>query len=268
MRSTAAAIVAMTLVALVPVDVAAQTVGAGRVLDCEPESGFATDDSSHTVTCSVTDASGNPVQGVDVTFTEEGPGSFTSEGTTPAPDNDAQDGQEHRSDGAGQVSVTVQLLQTHTYGIQTITGTITGQAAGLPEATTECRRAADDPSGAPAGACQDSVEVEWSNGIVADYAYARTVTIRHRPRLAAFTGGVHSPRRGCYVRSDVVVKQVREGSDRIVGRDATDSEGKWRVNGGGRAGRYYAVVLYSRFTPNNGDFVECLRNRSVTIRID
>lgn len=297
-------VVVGVLVATLPGGVAAQAPGAGRILDCTPETTTAGRGSSRSVTCAVTDASGNPVQGVDVSFAEMGPAAITSSGTTPAPDNDAPDGQEYRTDSFGRVTIVVSTVTGDSFGSSTVTGQITGEASGAPSATTECAREVDDPAGAPAGTCEDAVTITWQtdappptlchDGIdndgdgyidypsdptcesfegvsemVDDHSSVGTnVTIRYRPRLRRWEGAIGSPIARCQRGRTVLLKRaLRDHRDPVAGADLSDRNGIWRITKGHRAGRYYAIARYKEFTNAAGDTVRCARDRSVTIRI-
>lgn len=118
-----------------------------RNIDCEPESADAPVGDSRTVTCVVRDQFGEPAAGQSVTFTEEGPGSFTT--STVA-----------TTDSEGKASATVTSDEA---GTQQITGTITDDVEGTePNETDDCDRNAGDPSGSGQGVCSDSVSVVWT----------------------------------------------------------------------------------------------------------
>lgn len=123
------------------------TPSQARTIDCEPESARNRIGTEHSVTCTVRDGNGRPAQGEGVTFSEEGPGDFT----TP---------QQRNTNAQGQVTATTTSNQA---GTQTITGTLTAATQGEPD-TDECDRAANDPQGAPAGQCSDTVEKTWRRG--------------------------------------------------------------------------------------------------------
>jgi Ca2+-binding RTX toxin-like protein len=118
----------------------------GRAIDCEPEASTTDTSATRTVTCVVTNSSGQPQQGVSVSFTEDGPGQFT----TPS---------QVTTDDQGRASVTVASDES---GTQTITGTITNSFQSEPD-TDECDRAANDPQGAQQGVCSDSVTNTWES---------------------------------------------------------------------------------------------------------
>jgi hypothetical protein len=123
------------------------TTNAGRAIDCAPEEAETPTDQQHVVTCTVTDAAGQPAPGVEVTFSESGPGEIVG-------------GNQKTTGQNGTASVTVRSTAT---GQQTITGTITDSTQSEPD-TDECNRAAGDPTGAPQGVCSDSVTNTWTEG--------------------------------------------------------------------------------------------------------
>ena len=116
-----------------------------RTIDCEPESAANPTGATHTVTCTARDRFGEVVAGEGVTFSESGPGDFT---TTTQVTTNAQ----------GVATATVTSSEA---GTQTITGTLTDQLTAEPN-VDDCERAANDPAGAPAGTCADSVTKTWS----------------------------------------------------------------------------------------------------------
>lgn len=121
-------------------------VAEGRTIDCEPETAGKQTGTTHTVTCTVRDRTGNPVKGEGVTFSESGPGSIQGSTTDTTDEN-----------GRADVTVT-----SNEEGTQTVTGTLTDDLqGGEPGHVDECDRAAGDPSGAPAGQCSDDVTVTW-----------------------------------------------------------------------------------------------------------
>lgn len=115
-----------------------------RTIDCKPENATNRVDTEHVVTCTVHDVNGQPADDEGVTFTEEGPGTFVSDSQVNT-----------NSQGVARATVT-----SDARGDQTITGTLTTATEGEPD-TDECERAANDPAGAPAGVCADTVNKEW-----------------------------------------------------------------------------------------------------------
>lgn len=119
----------------------------GRSIDCAPQNATNATGVTQTVVCIVIDRFGEPVPNESVTFTENGPGEIT--GATTA-----------TTDANGQVQTTVMSLQP---GTQTVTGTITDDLTGNePNEADECDRVANDPGGALAGACSDSITLTWT----------------------------------------------------------------------------------------------------------
>jgi Ca2+-binding RTX toxin-like protein len=121
------------------------TALAARTIDAEPETATNPPGTIHAVTATVKDQFGNPVSGVNVTFTEAGPGEFRAGGSTQTVTTDAN----------GQARAEVTTLATET-GDQTITASLPTTAG-----VDECERAAGDPAGAPAGVCADTVTKTW-----------------------------------------------------------------------------------------------------------
>ena len=119
----------------------------GRRIDCEPETDSNPTGTNHVVTCTVTDGSNRAVQGESVTFTESGAGQISGSSTA-------------TTDANGRATVTTTSSEA---GEQTITGTITNDTTGAePTEVDECDRPANDPSGAPAGECSDTVTKTWT----------------------------------------------------------------------------------------------------------
>ena len=120
----------------------------GRTIDCEPETGTNPVNTPHTITCTVRDRFGDPISGEGVTFASTGVGTITPATAT--------------TGAAGTVTATMNSAQQ---GTQTATGTLTDDLSGTePAEVDECDRAAADPTGAPAGVCQDSVTKTWTGG--------------------------------------------------------------------------------------------------------
>jgi Ca2+-binding RTX toxin-like protein len=117
-----------------------------RTLDCEPETATNAINTQHTVTCTARNSAGQPVAGEAVTFTSTGVGTLTA--NSPTTGND------------GTVTATITSAAA---GTQTVTGTVTDDLNGNePTDVDECDRAANDPTGTPAGACADSVTKTWT----------------------------------------------------------------------------------------------------------
>lgn len=121
-------------------------LGEGRTIDCEPETATNPVNTQHTITCTVRDRFGDLISGEGVTFASTGVGTITPATAT--------------TGAAGTVTATMTSAQQ---GTQTATGTLTDDLSGTePAEVDECDRAANDPTGAPAGVCQDSVTKTWT----------------------------------------------------------------------------------------------------------
>ena len=143
---------------------------AGRTIVCEPENDSNPVNTQHTVTCTVRDRFGVPIQGVGVTFTEDGQGDFTSRGTS--------------TDANGQVRAVTTSSQG---GTQTITATIDDDLqGGEPGEVDECDQAAGSPANAPAGACSDSVAKTWIPASASPTQFERDVTIEAQKSTLVF----------------------------------------------------------------------------------
>ncbi len=134
----------------------------GRTIACLPETATNPVNTQHTVTCTVRDRFGDPVEGEGVTFTEDGPGDFTSRGS--------------RTDANGQIRA---VTTSTTPGTQTITATLDRDLSGAePGEVDECDRAAGNPENAPQGACSDSVTKTWTGGTTTSITqFGRDVSI-------------------------------------------------------------------------------------------
>lgn len=115
-----------------------------RNVELSPDDATREPGTEHEVTASVTDKFGNPVAGVGVTFTEDGPGRFVEGGSQTTRTTDAQGRATARTTAASNES-----------GEETIT-------ARLDARDTECDEPENRPEqGDPAGNCSDSVTVTW-----------------------------------------------------------------------------------------------------------
>ena len=119
------------------------TVASARYVDLKPEGPFSTTaGQSREVTATVTDVNGSPVQGVQVSFSESGPGTFTG-GATVAATTDAS--------GVARATLTSAAADR---GTQQVTATITTP-------NTQCAQAAGQGGSAQtpnptAGSCADT----------------------------------------------------------------------------------------------------------------
>lgn len=80
-----------------------------------------------------------------------------------------------------------------------------------------------------------------------------------------FSGAVKSVTK-CKPMRQVVVRKVRQGPDRLIGRATTNDRGKWSVAEPDAKGRYYAKVAKRIFT-QDGTRVECGGAKSKTIKV-
>ncbi|HVL90103.1 MAG TPA: Ig-like domain-containing protein [Actinomycetota bacterium] len=95
------------------------------------------------VTATVRDRFDNPVPGVAVVFSEDGPGGFTG--------------------GAASINATTGPGGAATAAVATEPGQVGSQtvAASISPADTDCELAAADPAGAPAGVCRAEAVLGW-----------------------------------------------------------------------------------------------------------
>jgi RTX calcium-binding nonapeptide repeat (4 copies) len=118
---------------------------APRNIDAKPEEATNAPGTVHRLTAVVTDREGDPVQGVSVTFTESGVGTFVGGGSTVTATTD--------DDGRATAETTTLTTER---GTQTITATLPTTSA-----VDECERAAGDPAGSPKGNCSDQITKTW-----------------------------------------------------------------------------------------------------------
>jgi protocatechuate 3,4-dioxygenase beta subunit len=116
--------------------------GVARIIDLMPKTATNAPGTIHTVTATVTDINGEPVEGVEVNFTELGVGFFVAGSDTSVETDANGEAEAYTTTIAGQV------------GAETITGTI-------DDATTDCGLNA-----APAGICEDTVDKTWAVPVV------------------------------------------------------------------------------------------------------
>ncbi|MFN2587482.1 MAG: Ig-like domain-containing protein [Actinomycetota bacterium] len=194
-----------------------------RTIACQPETATNPVNTQHTVTCTVRDRFGEPVEGEAVTWTEDGPGDFTSRGS--------------RTNANGEV---VAVTSSSQGGTQTITATLDDDLQGAePGEADECDRAAGDPSGAPAGACSDSVTKTWTPTTTSPAQFARDVSIEAQKNRIVFgknvtLGGTVESDEGApaactdFVEVDIL-RDVVGGRDEfeLFATEQTDSSGAY-----------------------------------------
>jgi hypothetical protein len=117
----------------------------------------------------------------------------------------------------------------------------------------------------------DIITVELQNELgnfVDAAAVQKRVTQTRKPRVRStitirgkFRGRVNSVRNPCERRRRVVLKKVRPGPDRTVGRDRTNAQGRWRINKPNAKGRFYARAVKKETAT-----IICRPARSRTVR--
>lgn len=120
--------------------------GQARTIDCTPEDATNPVGTTHTITCTVTDINGQPVSGVEVTFSKRScPGELPTDKT-------------ETTDANGQV--TIQIFTD--LNAPTGTSVVRGEITNPNEARTECART--PATGETAGVCFDDVTKTWTRG--------------------------------------------------------------------------------------------------------
>jgi hypothetical protein len=79
-----------------------------------------------------------------------------------------------------------------------------------------------------------------------------------------FEGKVRSSDAACKRRRTVIVKRVKKGPDRVVGRDVTNDSGAYRVPAQNPTGRFYALATRKAGGASNGG--NCLKAGSKKVR--
>ncbi len=96
------------------------------------------------------------------------------------------------------------------------------------------------------------------------------VTIRYSGERDAFQGRVSSAEERCVRKRIVLLKKVvKDGPDRVLSRDVTNREGRYRMEGfRNPRGRFYAVARRKEVTPPGvvNPTTICTRSRSNRIR--
>lgn len=92
------------------------------------------------------------------------------------------------------------------------------------------------------------------------------VTIRYNAEKSQFQGRVTSEKPSCVRNRTVVVFRRTPGQDPEVGRDRTNTNGRWKVEVNAAQGRFYARVLRRVRTPEGHRHV-CKAARSETIEV-
>lgn len=238
-------------------------VGDANNIECTPDNGTANSGDIVTISCLVTDETGQPVPGVVVSFSETGAGTFRT-GTSPQTDV---------TDASGVATAEI-VTGTTEEGTITVTGTIQDRAdnpntatvneATEPGADTNCgvngvadpgtnadcsdtatvvvTQRDNTPPPPPNPACSDGIDNDKDGRIdfpadedctdELDNAerdiggrFNTTITIRYnrKARPRAFKGALASQRDECTEGRTVILKKKRPGKDRVVGRDGSSN---------------------------------------------
>ena len=111
----------------------------------------------------------------------------------------------------------------------------------------------------------DVVAWDWSTGRY--YSVRSKIIISYVRRRGEFSGDLRAGHYECRADREVVLRKIRTGRDRVVGRDLSEYTGAWAVPAQGR-GRFYARVERVVYDDDlNGSTTECLAARSETIRL-
>lgn len=173
----------------------------------------ATPGGTHQVKATVLDRLGNPVAGQSVTFTESGPGRFTSGPSTEPSTITATTGAD------GTITVELTSLSTES-GTETVVATLPTTGG-----VDECERAAGDPTGAPAGSCSASTSFTWTTGqsttfkILSPASYYTTVA---GGTFANFSGVGGAPGEVLTVH-----RKIGNGSYTTMAGPTVGSDGTW-----------------------------------------
>lgn len=136
-----------------------------RTIDCEPETGTNEADEDHVVTCEILDRNGNPVANATAFGQEVGAGQWETQGTLSCDPLITGDPNTciFTADTSGVITATLENPQQQT-GDNSMTFELAGGnnppgggRASQNAALDECERPADNPAGAPAGVCTDTV---------------------------------------------------------------------------------------------------------------
>ncbi|MGH2807756.1 MAG: hypothetical protein ACRDKT_10835 [Actinomycetota bacterium] len=93
------------------------------------------------------------------------------------------------------------------------------------------------------------------------------ITIRFADGRDRFSGAVRSEENACERGRRVILKKVKRGPDKTVGRTRTNPRGRWSIKEEGARGRYYAKTPKRNVDPAGaGPRFECGAAKSRTIR--
>lgn len=272
-------------------------VGPGTTISCTPDGQQANPGSTVLVTCNIADATGSPVSGGIVNFTETGPGTIDNFG--------CQNTNTGTSDANGTCTTTARTASNES-GTQTVTGTLTnGNCAG----TGNPAGPGNPNTGAPANTdCSDTATINWtsqtqtppsnpecSDGVDNDGdgqtdfpndpecnnpednseadiggRFNTSLTFRYdrNGNPPAFKGQVISDRKECTQRRMVKIRRVKKGRDPVVAKDRSNNKGNYvAVKKHIRRGKYYSRTPKVVKTSASGATLVCLGARSSTVKL-
>ena len=93
-----------------------------------------------------------------------------------------------------------------------------------------------------------------------------SVTMRYDVGDAELEGGVASSVRRCAVGREVDIYKRRDGRDRLIGTDWTNTQQAWSLRRRRAHGAFYAVVSATEVQTADGATVDCGEDRSPTVR--
>lgn len=149
-----------------------------RNLACTPATAQNPAGTQHRVTCTVTDRLTQPVPGVTVNATEQGPGHFTNQSASNC--TPVSGGSCLVTNTAGQVEFTDETnpdeIGTQTFNFS-ITNSGGGTANGQPQLTNECTFVAGNPNGTTSGGnCTAQTTKDWVNPSPSPTVHTRSIT--------------------------------------------------------------------------------------------
>jgi hypothetical protein len=119
------------------------------------------------------------------------------------------------------------------------------------------------PSSSAAGTSSASPTPSGSTTPAPGETHAASLTIDYN--RGVFSGEVRSAAK-CETQRKIVLRKVRKGPDRIVGRDTTNAKGKWAISVDKAHGKYYAKALKRIFTEDDHE-VTCKGATSDRVRV-
>lgn len=217
-----------------PIEGAAETVTS---VNCSPQNDLLPGGSVHNFRCVAGDAAGTGVTGALIAFdVVEGPNAEEVE-TTSCGVTDA--------DGTARCSYTDAIGAVSPPGTDTIVGFV-----DLNPAT----------SGPEVGAPRDRIHAQFLGAAATIKRVKSRLTLEKR-----FKGRVRAGKSVCKKKRKVVLKKVKKGRDRTVGRDKTNRRGVYKIFKRRAKGRYYTKMKH-REVAKNGNIINCTKARSKTVK--